>query len=307
MRLNNYRRNILYINNLTIGDPIIPESELILNPDGSVYHLGLRPEHLTPIILTVGDPDRVAVVSKYFDKIEFIVQCREFRAHIGHIGSQRLMVISSGMGTDNVEILLTELDALANVDLDTRQVKKEHTSLQIIRIGTSGALQETVPLDSHLISNYAFGLDTLMQFYEDIHASGYEKSLGQQLGEHLGLAFSPYVKQGSAMLRQKLGAGMIAGNTVTCPGFYAPQGRSIRAKPQQQDLIQKMGSFAWDQHKLTNFEMETAGYYALGSLLGHEIASTNAIIVNRVTHQFSRQPAQTVDLLIRKVLEQIAH
>lgn len=288
-------------------NPIIPESELILNPDGSVYHLGLRPEHLTSVVLTVGDPARVPLVSRYFDEIEWSVQRREFYTHIGHIGSQRLMVISSGMGTDNVEILMTELDALANIDFATRIVKNQHTSLKVIRIGTSGALQKSIPLDSHLVSDYAFGLDTLMQFYSDDLMIDVERALAEQLSAHLQLPFMPYVVKGSEKLKKHIGFGMIEGHTVTCPGFYAPQGRFIRTKPRLEDLIGQLANFQWDAKQLTNFEMETAGYYAMGRLLGHEMLSTNAIVANRVTHQFSRHPGKVVDLLIQKVLEQVAN
>lgn len=288
-----------------LTDHIIPPSELILNPDGSVYHLGLRPEHLAPLVLTVGDPDRVAMVSKYFDAIALTTQRREFCTHVGRIGSQPLMVLSSGMGTDNVEILMTELDALANVDLTTRQVKKEHTCLRIIRIGTSGALQKDIPLDSHLVSDYAFGLDTLMQFYRDTDVSLHDRALAEQLRQHLSLGFTPYVKRGSDTLRQALAQDMLTGHTVTCPGFYAPQGRSVRAQPLQPGLLQNMAAFRWGEQRLTNFEMETAGYYALGRLLGHQVASTSAIVVNRVTQQFSERAAQTTDALIQKVLARV--
>lgn len=215
------------------------------------------------------------------------------------------MVISSGMGTDNVEILMTELDALANVAFTTRTVKDRLISLNIIRIGTSGALQESVPLDSHLVSDYAFGLDTLMQFYSDDLMTDFEKSLAEQLSAHLNLSFVPYVVSGSENLKKRMSSGMMVGNTVTCPGFYAPQGRFIRTKPRLKDLINPLASFGWDGKQLTNFEMETAGYYAMGRLLGHEVLSVNAIIANRITHQFSRQPEKVVDALIQKVLERI--
>lgn len=283
----------------------IPESELILNPDGSIYHLGLRPEHLTNLILTVGDPARVPLISRYFDQVETILQRREFHTHIGHIGSHKLMVISSGMGTDNVEILMTELDALANVDFTTRTIKDRLTSLNIIRIGTSGALQESVPLDSHLVSDYAFGLDTLMQFYSDDLMTPGERAMAEHLSVHLNLPFVPYVVNGSEKLKRRISSGMIIGNTVTCPGFYAPQGRFIRTRPRPKNLIHSLAKFHWEGKQLANFEMETAGYYAMGRLLGHEVLSMNAIIANRTTHQFSRQPEKVVDALIQKVLERI--
>lgn len=260
-----------------------------------------------PVVLTVGDPERVPLVSRYFDEVVWRVQRREFLTHIGRIGGQRLMVISSGMGTDNVEILMTELDALANIDFATRTVKEQHTSLKVVRIGTSGALQHAVPLDSHLVSNYSFGLDSLMQFYSNDLMTAGERMLAEQLSTHLHLPFEPYVVKGSEKLKQHMGSGMIAGNTVTCPGFYAPQGRFIRAQPRQKDLVDQLASFQWEGEQLTNFEMETAGYYAMGRLLGHEVLSTNAIVANRITHQFSREPVKVVDALIQKVLEQVAY
>lgn len=283
----------------------IPESELILNADGSIYHLGLRPEHLTGTILAVGDPDRVPLVSRYFDKVETIIQRREFNTHIGDIGSQRLMVISSGMGTDNVEILLTELDALANIDFHTRKIKEQPASLNIVRIGTSGSLQEVVPLDSHLVSDYAFGLDTLMQFYPENISGKYEKVVAGELAAHLHLAFEPYAVRASEELKEHVGVGMIEGNTLTCPGFYAPQGRFIRNQPRYHDFIKKLSDFRFRGRMLTNFEMETAGYYAMGKMLGHQVLSVNAVIANRLTHRFSRQPQLVIDSLVRKVLERL--
>lgn len=284
---------------------IIPESELILNADGSIYHLGLHPEHLTNTILTVGDPERVPLVSRYFDKVETTIQRREFNTHIGYIGSQRLMVISSGMGTDNVEILLTELDALANVDFHTRKVKEQPASLKVIRMGTSGSLQEAVPLDSHLVSDYAFGIDTLMQFYPEEILGEHEKTVARELAAHLHLNFEPYVVQGSERLKEHIGVGMIEGNTLTCPGFYAPQGRFIRNQPKYHNFIKKLSDFRFKNRMLTNFEMETAGYYAMGKMLGHQVLSVNAVIANRLTHRFSRQPQLVIDSLVRKVLERL--
>ncbi len=283
----------------------LPETDLILNPDGTIYHLGLRPEHLTDIILTVGDPERVPLVSRYFDTIDTRIQRREFHTHIGTLGGRRLMAISSGMGTDNVEILMTELDILANVDLTTRTPKTTLKKLNIIRIGTSGALQASVPLDSHLVSRMAFGLDTLMQFYPDQAFADEERAAAQALATHLSLPFTPYAAYASEKLMQAIGKDMIIGSTVTCPGFYAPQGRSIRVPARDQHLVQKLASYRFNGKPLTNFEMETSGYYALGRLLGHEVLSVNAILANRITGEFSRQPQKTVEALIQKVLERL--
>ena len=280
------------------------EADLILNSDGSIYHLGLRPEHLTDIILTVGDPERVAKVSQYFDRIETRLQRREFHAHIGWIGKQRLMVISSGMGTDNVEILLTELDLLANVDLSTRTAREHVRSLTIVRIGTSGALQAGVPVDTYVVNQYAFGLDTLMQFYP-LALPQDAQQWGQALREHLTVHFTPYCVAGADWLLAKWAGEMVVGTTATCPGFYAPQGRGVRIQPAIKQLPEKLASFRFNGRALTNLEMETAGYYALGGLLGHKVISLNAILANRATQKFSSTPAKTVDRLIQKVLDKI--
>lgn len=284
---------------------VIPETDLILNPDGSVYHLRLRPEHISPTVITVGDPDRVSAVSKYFDRVDFKIRRREFVTHTGELGGKRITVASTGMGTDNVEIFLTELDALVNIDLKERKLLPKRTSLEIIRIGTSGALQPDIPLDGHLISNYAVGLDNLMVFY-DLTMRTSEKKISDDLNKALEIPVKPYCVKADAGLIDRIGNGMIYGNTVTMPGFYAPQGRIVRLKPKQARLLDDLMAFRHGRgFQLTNFEMETAGYYALGRLLGHRMASCNAIIAHRVFQKFSRNPAKLVDSLIRRVLEKI--
>jgi uridine phosphorylase len=284
----------------------IQETDLILNEDGSVYHLNLLPEHLCETILAVGDPNRVHLVSKYFDEVSYEVNKREFITHGGRIGGKKVMVISSGIGTDNVEILLTELDALANIDLKTREPRPKKTALQIIRIGTSGALQEDIDIDSLLISDRAVGLDNLMAFYT-LPQSREEQLIGERISIATSLPFTPYVVSGSQALAAQFGSEMIRGNTVTCPGFYAPQGRSTRIPAKYPGLLSNLTDFHVTELDfwLTNFEMETAGYYALGRLLGHEVLSANAIIANRSKNRFSRDPSRAVDALIRKILEKI--
>ncbi|HYC84096.1 MAG TPA: nucleoside phosphorylase [Chryseosolibacter sp.] len=284
----------------------IQETDLILNKDGSVYHLNLHPKHISDIILTVGDPSRVYQVSKYFDEVEFEMNKREFITHTGNYKGKKITVISSGIGTDNVEILLTELDALVNVDLKTREPKSRKRKLKIIRIGTSGALQEEIPVGSHLVSEYAVGLDNLMTFY-DLRLDPVEKELGEDIRKHIDLPFTPYVIKGSESLKKQVGFDMISGNTVTCPGFYGPQGRIVRIPIKYPKLLDQLNAY---HHKkadfwLTNFEMETSGYYALGRLLGHEILSVNAMIANRIKNRFSRDPNRVIDDLIKKVLERI--
>ncbi|MDX5443743.1 MAG: nucleoside phosphorylase [Hymenobacteraceae bacterium] len=284
---------------------LIPESELVLNADGSIYHLGLLPEQISDTIITVGDPDRVAKVSKYFDSIECQVVKREFITHTGYYKGKRLTVISTGMGTDNIDILMNELDALVNIDLVSRTPNEDKISLKIVRIGTSGSLQETVPLGSHLVSRFGIGIDSLMYFYP-LQQTPEEHEISMAVGEQLGLGYEPYCVRGSEELLQALAADMIPGNTLTCPGFYGPQGRVLRAGTRQQDLLEMYRRFCIKDMCLTNFEMETAGYYAFGRLLGHEVLSLNAIVANRITKQFAPNHEEVIDDLIVKTLNRLA-
>jgi uridine phosphorylase len=282
----------------------ISEADLILNPDGSVYHLSLLPKHISDTVITVGDPGRVYMVSEHFDEIEFEMNKREFITHVGKYKGKRITVISTGIGTDNVEIFFNELDALVNIDLKTREPKPRRKKLKVIRIGTSGALQEDVPLGTHLVSEYAVGFDNLMTFY-NLPMDDTEAALAQDIQKKVKLPFTPYVVKGSDLLKEQFGAEMIVGNTVTCPGFYAPQGRSVRIPIRFPKLLESLNYYHKDDFWLTNFEMETAGYYALARLLGHEALSVNAIVANRIKGKFSKDPNKVVDSLIRKVLEKI--
>lgn len=282
----------------------IPESELILNPDGSVYHLNLRPEHIADTIIAVGDPGRVHQVSQYFDEVEFEMNKREFITHTGSIGKKRLTVISSGIGTDNVEILLNELDALVNIDLEKREPRKELKALNIVRVGTSGSLQEDLRVGSYVATDYAVGFDTLPFFYP-FPQTAFESQIAAGLQQSLSLGFTPSVVQGSQELLQQLAFDMTKGNTVTAPGFYAPQGRSLRLPLTHPRLVEDLMYFRDNGFWITNFEMETAGYYALGRMMGHRVLSLNAIVANRARNTFSRNPLKIVDALIRKVLERI--
>ncbi len=283
----------------------IPESELIINPDGSIYHLNLKPEHLASTIIAVGDPDRVQKVSQYFDEIEFSISKREFVTHTGIYKGKRLTVISTGMGTDNIEIFMTELDALVNIDLTTRIPKKNHTSLDIIRIGTSGSMQAGIPSGSLLASVFGIGLDTLMTYYIS-DFSDFERSVSNEIQEKLNLPFIPYCVEGSQKLLNLLGNDLIHGNTVTCPGFFGPQGREVRLKPAIPNIIEQLSAINLDGFRLTNFEMETAGYYAMGRMLGHEMLSLNAIVANRITQEFAKDSYSIVDQLIIQTLEKLA-
>ncbi|PJJ60143.1 nucleoside phosphorylase [Hymenobacter chitinivorans] len=288
----------------------IPESELIINRDGSVYHLNLLPDHISETIITVGDPERVPLVSQHFDSIETQIHKREFVTHVGYYKGKRLTVISTGMGTDNIDILINELDALVNIDFVTREPRplEERISLRIVRVGTSGALQADIPIGSHLVTEHAVGLDSLMQFYPLVE-TGLEVEVATGIQQSLDLAYRPYCVRGSDLLREQLGAGMVVGNTLTCPGFYGPQGRVLRLDLRQPDLISRFQSFrhqsAEGEFRLTNFEMETAGYYALGRMLGHEVVSLNAIVANRATGEFATNAEATVNDLIQKTLDRV--
>src|SRR5690606_21770536 len=234
------------------------------------------------------------------------VNRREFITQVGTYRGKRLTVISTGIGTDNVEIFFNELDALVNIDLKTREPKPRRRKLKVVRIGTSGALQADIPVGSHLVSDYAVGFDNLMSFYH-FEQSEIENEIAGQIQQSTGLPFKPYLVRGSETLRKMIGEGMVAGNTVTAPGFYAPQGRALRLPLRYPRLLDDLTVFhhRGEDFWLTNFEMETAGYYGLGRLLGHEVVSVNAIIGNRVTNQFSKDPNVIVEGLITKVLDRI--
>lgn len=283
--------------------PKLRETDLVLNPDGSVYHLNLLPEDVADTIITVGDPDRVAAVSKYFDRLELKKGKREFITHTGYIGTKRLSVISTGIGTDNIDIVLNELDALANIDLESRTIKNQLRSLDIIRIGTSGAVQEDVALDSVLVSSLAIGLDTLMLYYKPA-SDAVMADLTLKLREHFE-GLSPYASRYAEALHQRITFDLSTGITLTAPGFYAAQGRHTRAKQLQPDLLAKITAFRYQGLPITNLEMETAGIYGLASVLGHQALSVNAILASRLNFTFSRRPQQVIDKAIQLVLERL--
>ncbi|EMR01454.1 nucleoside phosphorylase [Cesiribacter andamanensis] len=283
----------------------IPSSELVLNPDNSLYHLNLHPENIADTILTVGDPERVPRISKYFDRIELKVSKREYVTHTGYYGGKRLTVMSTGMGTDNIEVLMMELDALVNVDLVNRVAKPEQRSLNIIRVGTSGSLQPDIKVGDFLVSDYAVGLDALMFFY-NLPNSPEEQQVAALLQEAAELPFTPYVVRGSQRLLEQVGHDMVRGNTLTSPGFYAPQGRRVRASLRLPRLIENLNQFRFlGDRRLTNFEMETAGYYAMGRILGHEVLSVNCILANRIENIFASNPDELVEKMIPIVLDRV--
>lgn len=283
----------------------IPESELILNTDGSVYHLHLKPEDIAETIVFVGDPDRVTEVSKHFDSIELVKQKREFVTHTGYIGKKRLTVLSTGIGTDNIDIVWNELNMLGNIDLPTRTFKPTPQKLKIIRIGTSGSLQKDIPVDSILASTHGLGLDVLMHYYpftQDIATADLEK----QFAEQLAIPFlKPYLVKAPGGLIN-LFNDAIQGITATCSGFYAPQGRIVNTPSTLTNLIERLGSVATTNHRITNFEMETAGIYGLANTFGHEAVSINAIVANRITGEFSANGQRMIDQTIHYVLEKLA-
>lgn len=278
----------------------IPESELILNRDGSIYHLHLKPEHLASLIFTVGDPDRVGLVSEHFDRIDFKIKKREFVTHTGWLNGKKVTAMSTGMGTSNIEILLTELDALVNVDLKTRTVKPEKTSLNIIRLGTSGSMQVDIPVGTLLASEIGIGLDSLMQFYPQPKG---DQAIALAIQKELGLSFTPYQAMADPELLSCLDKQYIRGVTLTCPGFYAPQGREVRLKPRFDSMIERLAAMSVGGVRLTNFEMETAGYYALAELKGHRTLSLNAIVANRPLKVFDPNAEETVKKMIRSALD----
>ncbi len=288
------------------ADSEFPASELILNKDGSLYHLNLRPEHISDRIITVGDPGRVHRVSRLFDSIEFEMHRREFITHTGVYKKKRITVMSTGMGTDNIEIFLNELDALVNIDLKTRRRKPSLQSLTIVRVGTSASIREEIPIGTHLISTAAFGLDSLMFFYK-MKQTPEEKSLCKAFRKHIKLPFTPYFASAPEYLVQHMdeNSDMLKGCTVTLPGFYAPQGRTLRYEPRFPDMLNELAYFNEQEQWITNFEMETAGYYALGKLLGHNILSVNAIVANRIAQTFSENANHIIDSLIEKTLDKL--
>jgi uridine phosphorylase len=285
----------------------IAASELIINNRGAIYHVNCRPEEIANTIITVGDPDRVKEVSKHFDSIEFQNHHREFVTHTGYIGKKRISVTSTGIGPDNIDIVLNELDALVNIDLETRTIKEELTTLNIIRVGTSGSLQKEIPVDSFVASTHGLGLDNLLNFYR--HGNNdEEKQIQQSFVTHTQMEAitTPYINGASPALLKEFVADFHHGITVTCPGFYGPQGRVLRLGLAQPQLIDSLTSFSFGNHRISNFEMETSAIYGLGKLLGHHCLSLSAIVANRISKEFSKDGNAAVENLIKKTLENIS-
>lgn len=286
----------------------IKSSELILNPNGSIYHLNLLPENISNTIILVGDPDRVSRVSKHFDKIDFETQKREFHTQTGWYNGKQITVISTGIGTDNIDIVVNELDALVNIDFKTRNVKSNTQSLELIRIGTSGSIQKEIPKDSFVISEYSVGFDGLLHFYESEHIQF--KAISEAIVKETNWFRDkpkPYVVKCDSNLFNKLKSEKtFSGFTATNVGFYGPQGRILRIPIQDDSMNDKLANFKYNGMSITNMEMETAAIYGLSNLLGHKAISMNAIIANRASGEFSEQPHELVDQLIKYTLDKLS-
>lgn len=283
----------------------IPETELILRSDGSVYHLGVLPHQVADRIIIVGDPDRVPVISALFDEVECRIAGREFVIHTGSFQEKKMTVVSSGIGVDNIDIVINELDAAVNVDFETRKPKATHTTLKIVRIGTSGSMHADIPVGSFVASAFSFALDGVPYSYMWSRNEN-EELLHQELANRffwLKESSGFYTVQGSDSLLSQIAFDAVKGITATANGFYGPQGRSVRLQSVMESRIDQYASFSSNELKITNFEMECAGIYALASMLGHEALTVCAILANRATKEFHKNPSASIESLIRLVLE----
>ena len=283
------------------------DSELILNKNGSIFHLNLKPENISKDIILVGDPDRVTMVSKHFETIEFSIQKREFKTITGTYRNKRFSVISTGIGSDNIDIVLNELDALVNINFETKEIRKEICSLNIVRIGTSGSLQNDIPLNCFLMSTYAIDINGMLQSYKTESIS--HPNIENAFIDHTKWDIkknSPIVISNSKKLENKLSSEIIfKGMTATAGGFYGPQGRVLRIPIKDSDLNHKISSFVYDEIRVTNYEMETSAIYGLSKLLGHNACSMNAIIANRSLGEFSQNPVKVIEDLIIYTLDKM--
>jgi uridine phosphorylase len=287
---------------------VIAESEMIINARGAIYHLDCKPEEIAPIVITVGDPDRVKEISKHFDRIEFQNRHREFLSHTGYIGARRLSVISTGIGPDNIDIVMNELDALVNIDFNTRTIKNSLTKLHIIRIGTTGSLQKDIEVDSFVASTHGLGIDNLMNFYKHQNNEE-EKQLLHAFVTHTqlqGAVSYPYIYGAGMSLLKEFVNGFHHGITVTCPGFYGPQGRVLRMGLSQPSLIDRLTAFRYGNHRISNFEMETAALYGMSHVLGHQCLSLSTIVANRINRTFTKDANASMEKLIIKALDIIS-
>lgn len=296
--------------NFRNSDVVIPESELVLNDKGKVYHLDLAPHEIADTFILVGDPNRVKKVSSFFDEILFEAKHREFFTQTGTYRGKKITVLGTGIGTDNIDIVLNELDALANIDLKNRKVKKEISTLKFVRIGTSGALQEDIPVDGFVLSTFGLGLDAVLNFYDakhteeesDILDAFLEQTQWRETGIH-----TPYLASGSKNLIEQLQSEKtIQGITATANGFYGPQGRMLRLGTKVADLNEQLRTFSYNGHRITNFEMETSALFGLAGIMGHQAATVCAIIANRYKKKFSPDYNLTIEELIQYTLNQLS-
>lgn len=286
----------------------LSHADLILNPDGSIYHLGLKPDEIADTIILVGDPQRVEKVSAYFDSIEVQRQKREFVTTTGRIGQQRLTVLATGISVDNIDIVLNELDALVNVDLENRVVKENHKALTFVRLGTSGAIRPEIPVGSLLVADYAIGLEGLLLFYEQqlLDSTAVLKTSFDAFLKQINFEFPippTYSHAAPALVEQFQGDQWLHGISATAGGFYAPQNRRIRAASKVADLFEAMAPFAHQGLHVTNLEMETSGIYGLANVLGHRAIALNAILANRPTGRFAEDPKGLEKRLIESFFE----
>lgn len=294
---------------ITLTEPgtLLEPSELVLNPDGSVYHLALRPEQLGDLVIVVGDQGRVEKVSRHFEQVEHRVQNREFVAHTGVLRGTHITALSTGIGTDNIDIVLNELDALANIDLVARTPRKEHRSLRIVRLGTCGALQEDIPVDSRIVSAFGVGMDNVLHYYAYESTDAEVRLLNAFLNHSEwpdNLPY-PYVAGGDKELVSALGHDNTVGITFTAGGFYGPQGRQLRLLPSVDGLNERISSFAHEEHRATNFEMETSALYGLGGMLGHRVCTVCTVVANRLRKEYSKDHHTAIDRMIAEALDRL--
>ena len=285
----------------------IPASELIINNDGSIFHLHVRPDQIATTILLCGDPKRVDLIASHFDTIECDISSREFHTITGTYRGKRLSCVSHGIGCDNIDIVVTELDALVNIDFATRQEKAEHTTLTLVRIGTSGGLQECSLVGSYVVAAKSMGFDGLLNYYEvpdGIFDLDIETAFCNHVGWNRRLP-APYVVSADPELVNRIGHDMVKGITIAAPGFYGPQGRYVRARPADMELNSKIQSFRYNEWQITNFEMESSALAGMSALLGHKAMTVCAIIAGRVSHNMNTEYKGSIEGLIKIVLERI--
>ena len=286
---------------------MIDPSELIINPDGSIYHLNLKPEQIGSKIILAGDPGRISTISSHFDSIEHVESNREFVTHTGYYKGEKISAIATGIGTDNIDIVLNELDALVNVDLEKREVKSELKSLELVRIGTCGSIQSDILSDQVVVSSHAFGLDGLMNFY-DFNMSAKEEEIHREILAQTSWDIkqnNPYLISGSDSLIDKIGDGFKSGITITAPGFYAPQGRMIRLEPKNPNQNELFRSFNYEDSRFVNYEMETSALYSLSRLMGHKACTVCVVVANRYANSFSKDYRPAMNSLIKTVLDRL--